>query len=665
MATYYERSGKTQDGTNRDLYIIYPEGETPYSSSTLPSGAVLREPNNPSTTYISPLPESFYEGVSPEERQLIDNPFLRLDDNTNNYVLGLSDEDLNIVSESINEKLSSDDPAVQAQGKAEAELLRQAIIADKQRFGNCIKRETTGKGGYIWDESPECEKFTKSAFYAELKSAVFNPVVDSTDTCGKSSMAKINTALLNFFNVLKEIKKYGEVYVVGAINKVQNISNLIRNTAEIVASVLRSLTQRLRNWVVNKIRKGIELLLNELTLPDLIRKIKDPLIDQIISAILCSFDKIIKGLINLVIDFLSALVNQIINPVFCAIEQLTNALINNLANAIDRSIGPLLDQLNGALGGISKVVGSVFEAIDYILGFESFLCAKPACEEIKKFKIGPKGDGPLQTDIDKFDNFLSFSQSDIETGADNLLNDFFGPDSATGVGPLNCNTNPYECGPPKVTLFGGGGFGAVADAVVNTIGNVVGVNLKFGGSGYTSPPFVVFEDSCERGEGASAISIINKEGQVTEIRIISPGSGYLNAPDGRDEFGNLIGGEEDLPIIAPEPNVREYIGCLEEFEIVNTGYGYSPFDSISLTPDIPNLQASVTLTEEGQIISIKVLTIPCNITQIPGVTINSNTGAGAVIRPIVKYKRVEEFNAEEQQKLNLQELVQVIDCVKR
>lgn len=622
------------------------------------------------TTYTtgSQLPESFYEGLTPEEKQLTDNPFLKLDDATDNYVLGLNDEDLKTISNEINKKLSSDDPAVQAQGKAEAELLRQAISIDGKRFGNCIKKQSIGKSGFIWDESPECEKFSKSVFYAELKTSVFNPIVDTTDTCGTSSMAKINTALLNFFNFLKEVKMYGEVYVIGTINKIQNISNLIRNTADIIGAVLRTLTQRLRNWIVNKIRKGIEDLLNDIVLPSLLKKLKDPLIQQIIDAILCAFDEIVKGLVNFVIDFLSALVEQIINPVFCAVEQFTNAMINSLANVIDEKIGPLLDQLSDALGGITKVVGSVFEAIDFILGFESFLCTKPACEEIKKFKIGPKGEGPLQSDIDNFNNFLSFDQSDIETGADNLLDDFLGPDSRTGAGPLNCNTNPYECGPPKVTLFGGGGTGASADAVVNSIGNVVGVNLGFGGGGYTSSPFVIFEDNCERGEGASAVAIIDnqgpRQGQVTEIRIISPGSGYLNKPDGTDEFGDPIENPQD-EILQPETNVREYVGCLEEFEVVTTGYGYSPFDSISLTPDILNLQASVTLTEEGQIISIKVLNIPCNINEIPTVTINSATGAGAVIRPVIKYKKVEQFNAEEQQKLNVQKLVQVIDCVKR
>ena len=50
------------------------------------------------------------------------------------------------------------------------------------------------------------------------------------DPCAKTELNKINIALHNFFNELKRIKGYGELYVNGTINKLQNITSLIRNT---------------------------------------------------------------------------------------------------------------------------------------------------------------------------------------------------------------------------------------------------------------------------------------------------------------------------------------------------------------------------------------------------------------------------------------------------
>lgn len=646
--------------------LIIPYTPPPSSSSTattyttgpialqvIPFGgnAPSQTPSPSQTPPQAPAPSTLLEPST--------NPFLRIDDDSDSYVLGLTNEDLKIVSDTIQEQLNSDDPAIRAQGQAARELLRQAIKTDKERFGKCVKLQTNKGGGIIWDESPECAKYVNSVEYQTIKSLVEVPEIDLTDTCGTSTVAKIDTALLNFFNTLKEIQKYGEVYVLPAINKLQSITSLVRNTAEIIGAVLRTLVQRLRNWIIEKIRRGLNDL-KDIIFPKLASLVKDTVVEQVIQGLICAFDEIINGLIDFVIDFLMALVNQIINPVFCAAEQFINAMINSLAKQIDEKLGPILDQISDVLGQGAKIVGSVLQGIDYILGFESFLCAKPNCEQIKKFRLGPDGNGPSQTQIDNWNNTLNKvpSESDIVAGADSLIGGLLGDASSVDAGPLDCNTDPYRCGPPKVVLFGGGGIGAAADAIVDTVGQVVGVNLKFGGSGYDSPPFVVFEDSCNRGRGASAYAEI-ENGQVTSIILVNSGGGYLNQPDGTDEFGT-----PEEPLVPQEQNVRDYIGCLRDFQVLNTGYGYSVNDSITLDPDIPNLQASVSITEQGQIVSITPLNLPCNITEIPTVRINSNTGAGAVIRPVIKFTAIEDFEPEKEG-FDPQKLVRVIDCVSR
>ena len=78
------------------------------------------------------------------------------------------------------------------------------------------------------------------------------------------------------------------------------------------------------------------------------------------------------------------------------------------------------------------------------------------------------------------------------------------PDSVT-----QCDTAPFQCGPPSIVIFGGGGFGAAGNAVVDRIGQIVGIDLVSRGSGYTSPPFVSIVDNCQNGNYASAYTEIN------------------------------------------------------------------------------------------------------------------------------------------------------------
>ena len=57
--------------------------------------------------------------------------------------------------------------------------------------------------------------------------------------------------------------------------------------------------------------------------------------------------------------------------------------------------------------------------------------------------------------------------------------------------------------PPRVDFLGGGGQGATGSAIINVLGQVIGVAIDGkGGSGFTEPPLLSFFDSCEDGSGA-------------------------------------------------------------------------------------------------------------------------------------------------------------------
>ena len=383
-------------------------------------------------------------------------------------------------------------------------------------------------------------------------------IFDKGDPCAsEGKLGEINTNLNKLFVFLRGVQKYGDLYINGAINKVQKLRNTISAITGAIAGVLKSLVQRLRNWVLNKLKKLINDAL-EMIMTNFLRTIKESIVAAVVDQIFCAFEKIIKGLFDLVGDFLYSLIGQVIQTPFCAAEQWTNALINRLVNDIDNALSSVFDSINDILGGVGSIYGSVSSAISYILGFQGFLCGGPECPEIKEFSLSPWG-GPTQTQVDNFNNF-NFGISDsfageISSGADQWMDDFFGEDGNTSQSPGSCYTGTFECGLPQVQIFGGGGSGAVAQAVVNQVGEVIGANLLNGGSDYTSAPFVQIVDPAGCGANASAFAVMGTDndgylnGQVESITINNPGSGYEDTyTGGSPNITSFYGGPNPIVV---------------------------------------------------------------------------------------------------------------------
>ena len=577
----------------------------------------------------------------PDTEIFIDNQFAGKDSDELDNLL----EERRVEVDKLNEK--SSDLWTQEENEeykklsAEIDAIKLAKLTDEN--SECVARETAK--GFTFKNTPDCEKFFNSVAFRDAITR-YQTERDLPDPCGTSEMSKINTELQKFFTVIKGIKKYGDLYVNGTINKLQNITALIRSSSQIIGAVLKTLINRLRDFLLDKIRRGIEDLI-DIILPTIAKSIKNTVIQAVVDNIFCAFKDVVKGLANLVTDFLFELIGKIVNVPFCAAQQFTNALVNNIAAIVDKSIGPILDQINDVLGGITRIVGNVFQALDYILGFEAFLCAKPNCPEIKKFKASPWG-GPTQAQIDDFAGFLAVpSAGDITKGATDFIDGIkiFGQPLGDSAGKIpsnvtNCDVSAFKCGPPSIQIFGGGGAGAVAEAIVDNVGRTIGVNLIYGGSGYTRPPFVSFVDSCEN-TFTSGYAVISESGtgtgggQVVDI-ILTTAPTPAPPRDGRTEF--------DPPSDTTNPSGNDFVVCLEGFRILDTGVGYTVNDSISITPDIPGLEANVQMTEFGQIVSIQVGNNVCGLSEYPEIEINSPTGEGAVIEPILSFTPIEDFD---------------------
>mgnify|MGYP001255625101 FL=1 len=459
------------------------------------------------------------------------------------------------------------------------------------------------------------------------------------DPCSsKGKLGEINTNIQKIFVVLRGIQKYGNFYINAATNAVSNLKSTIYAITGAIAGVLKSLVQRLRNWILNKIKSLISAAL-EMIMTNFLKTIKESVVSAIVDQIFCSFEKIIKGLFGLVGDFLYSLIGQIIQTPLCAIEQWTNALINRLVDDIDKILAPIFDNINDILGGVGKIFGSVSSAIDMILGFQGFLCGGPECPEIKEFSLSPWG-GPTKSEVDNFSNFnFGISPSfagEITEGANGLLDDFFGEDSNSSQSPGECYTGTFECGLPQVKIFGGGGSGAVADAVVNTVGQVIGTNLISGGSDYTTPPFVQIVDPAGCGSNASGFVIMELDadgyqtGSISEIVIDNPGSDYDNSYNG---------GSPIIETFFGSPNPLQVDGTISlNWSVVNADKiyikGMELYDDLPSvgTVSFPILKSDVSFGPEENLTTKKITLVASNNNKNSSTQVSEKTIIITVLR---------------------------------
>ena len=158
-----------------------------------------------------------------------------------------------------------------------------------------------------------------------------------------------------------------------------------------------------------------------------------------------------------------------------------------------------------------------------------------------------------------------------------------------------------------------------------------------GGSGYGNKPFVTILDDCDNGRGATATAVV-EDGRVTNIIVTEGGGGYLGGTEGvSDNQGTDV--------------VGEIVGI----DIVNTGKGYDA-DSI-IESDCGTLKPE--LDEEGRIIGADVIQSDIGCKVIPRLKINSATGFGAVIRPVMRFRKREEYS----QTIPQTAVIRVVDCV--
>ena len=73
-----------------------------------------------------------------------------------------------------------------------------------------------------------------------------------------------------------------------------------------------------------------------------------------------------------------------------------------------------------------------------------------------------------------------------------------------------------ECGVPTIDFSGGGGIGALGNAVVGIDGAILAVDVIEGGFGYQYEPFVSAKDACQIGNGAVLTAVLGESTETLE-----------------------------------------------------------------------------------------------------------------------------------------------------
>ena len=494
------------------------------------------------------------------------------------------------------------------------------------------------------------------------------------DPCKDNTFARIEAYLTNFFDKITQVGNA----ILNLPNEIKSVVNLIGDT---ITGFVNKMLGSLSDALSGLIKKGITALTNLLrslgrTPPEIIL-IETPLIalaQKLFDGLFCAATKVMEGALDVLEELITGAVQNVLNAGSCVVEQIVGAFTNNLVNIVDSIAGPLLGPIANILNGFGKSIFG-FNIKDFLLtGVNAvrkianlFECdEKKICPASSKYIID-KGLFKDKSEEDEESAFNRiFSGTAISQGAENLVGDFeekygkwtvFGAplSEASNLGPCDFG-NVSRCGLPTASFFGGDGLGAAGSVILGKIinnvdtedavgsvvkvGSIVGVEMTNPGQSYTRAPLVTFQDSCNKGYGGYGRAIIDQNpssptyGQVTSVVITSEGENYPA------DIG-------ELPLY------------IVDVIIENPGQDYEDDDIVVIpdTPDTPDTEEPVVDIEivDGQVTRVDVKE-GFAFNGLPDLNIESSTGFGAVLRPIMSIVQPDRQDGQG-------EIIQVIDCV--
>ena len=428
---------------------------------------------------------------------------------------------------------------------------------------------------------------------ATCASLTTGTTVFMADPCKDNTLAKIEAYTENFFDRIGRI----DSAVLNLSNEIKDVVNVVGDTAN---GFINAMLGGLQDKLAELIPQAIKLLETILQAPPFLFQIPQiiaveapmiPLVKTMFDGLFCAATKVMKGAKDAFADIMTAAAKNVLSGTACAAQEIVGAFTNNLVNIVDSIAGPLIEPISNILNAFTGGIFN-FNVKDFLLTGISlarkvqnlFSCDdEKICPATSKLKIDQ---GPLkdlsEEDQDSMWNTV-FSGTAISQGATNLSNDFekaygkwniFGSPLGESSSLEPCNFgNVTKCGLPTVSFFGGDGIGGAGNVLLGNIidnvdtedavgdvlklGSIVGVKMTDPGLGYTDPPIVTFQDSCNKGYGAYGRAIIDEIptsptfGQIIAVVMTSEGVSY---PAEIDELPLFI---KEIIIEDPGSNITE------------------------------------------------------------------------------------------------------------
>lgn len=452
-----------------------------------------------------------------------------------------------------------------------------------------------------------------------------DPCEDSTDASGK-----ITKALQELFDTLKNLRKTRQGYVDPVLKRLIKTDKIIKKAVKEISSAISMIIRMGRKTLFKSINDKVDTF-NDFLNPNFLqnslkaKKLKDEAY--------CATENIIKGLGNLISKFLKELLGKLVNVPLCAAEQFLGGMLSAINEQISKILSPILTAISAFSGtAIPSFESMLTKAMKKVAAALKLLqCEGQKCDRLPDYITNIGSDPKKAVFLDNIiENFSTLANSGLPNLVDNLaeltfpnagIGDTIG--SPAGGSPLNglvggCDVRNKKCFPPRIEIFGGGGFGAAADAVVNEIGEVIGVRMIDVGAEYNEKPFVSIIDDCNNGSGAVATAVMEDD-KVINILINEGGSGYLS--DGTSDTGGV-----------------DVIGEVVGAQVILTGTGYQDGDLVvsesgqTLTPVI----------EDGRITDVEGV-IDQGLNSIPFLRVESKTGFGAELSAITRFVKREAY----------------------
>ena len=515
-----------------------------------------------------------------------------------------------------------------------------------------VKQEKILQSGVIVDSNEQVrdeENTKKNTIEHHFDNKTYE--IPKPEICENSNKktGKITKSLQKFFDKINKLEKFADGYIDPVLNKIVNIDKEIDKVSQEISNAMSGIIRGARFKLFDEINQKVDDAIDFLD-PD--KLIKDLEIKKAKDDIYCAIENILNGLKNVVGDFLKSLIGNILNMPLCAAEQFLSGLMSKLTNDIQNMIAPLLSSLSKftgkAMPAFQDMMTKTMEGLAAALSL--FECEGQECDPNPTDFITNSGPDPKK--MLNFNNMLNKFTTLSGSGLVGKLTDLaglsfpqvsvIGPNVGdfAGSSPLEglvggCRPqNSKVCGPPRVEIFGGGGFGALADAVINETGEIIGVNMKDLGFGYTSKPYVSIIDDCGNGRGSTGEACMDGD-KVMNICILSTGGGYLS--EGTADASGV-----------------DVIGEIVDINIISTGTGYEEGDLIVSDSG----QALTPIIENGRIVGASGK-IDQGLTNLPRLRVQTNTGVGAKLLPITRFVKREDYTDPVVPEANL---VRVISC---